>query len=281
MQARPPETIEKRRLVREASTPASTLPSVGAAATWVNSIPVIRPRSASGVATRTIVLRRTALTKSAAPAPQSGRKAEPDEGHAPGGRGHDHAEPLAPDVRERAGEDRGDERTGVRRRIEEADRLRTAAEVRADGREESHRHPEDHRVRVDEEDPEHNGLATNEAKTLDDRVEARAIGLRRSRQRRQQPDAGERRPEAGDVDQVGAGQADARDDQAGRRRARDRGEVAVQALQRVRGDELVLLDDPGQQRSHRRRAEAEDQRAEEVEQEQRPDAWLGDGGVDG
>ena len=75
MQARPPETIEKRMLVSAASTPASTFPSVGAAATCANSIPVIRPRSSSGVATSTIVLRRTALTKSAAPATASSSRA--------------------------------------------------------------------------------------------------------------------------------------------------------------------------------------------------------------
>src|SRR6266540_2931239 len=48
MQSRPPETIEKRRLVSEATTPASTFPSAGVEATWANSIPESLPRSESG-----------------------------------------------------------------------------------------------------------------------------------------------------------------------------------------------------------------------------------------
>ena len=51
----PPDTIEKRRLVRDATTPASMFPSVGPLATWANSIPVSRPRIASGVAVSMIV----------------------------------------------------------------------------------------------------------------------------------------------------------------------------------------------------------------------------------
>ena len=65
--ATPPETIEKRRLVSEATRPASTLPSAGVAATWANSIPESRPRSGSGVTVQRIVPRSTALTLSAKP----------------------------------------------------------------------------------------------------------------------------------------------------------------------------------------------------------------------
>ena len=53
--ASPPETIEKRRLVSEATSPASTLPSAGVAATCANSMPETRPRSGSGVALQRIV----------------------------------------------------------------------------------------------------------------------------------------------------------------------------------------------------------------------------------
>jgi hypothetical protein len=70
-QARPPETIEKRRLVSDATRPASTLPRAGVAATWANSIPDTRPRRWSGVTVQRIVPRRTALTLSAAPAAAS------------------------------------------------------------------------------------------------------------------------------------------------------------------------------------------------------------------
>ena len=44
MQPMPPETIEKRRLVSCATTPASRLPSDGVLATCANSIPPRRPR---------------------------------------------------------------------------------------------------------------------------------------------------------------------------------------------------------------------------------------------
>ena len=70
-QRNPPDTIEKRRLVSDATTPASTLPSVGALATCMNSMPVSRPRMLSGVALSMIVERKTALTLSAAPATAS------------------------------------------------------------------------------------------------------------------------------------------------------------------------------------------------------------------
>ena len=70
-QSTPPETIEKRRLVNEATRPASVLPSVGPLATWANSIPTRRPRISSGVAVSMIVERKIALTSSAAPATAS------------------------------------------------------------------------------------------------------------------------------------------------------------------------------------------------------------------
>src|SRR5919204_1999514 len=75
MQSSPPETIEKRRLVSEARTPASTLPSAGVEATCANSIPESLPRSESGVTVHKIVPRRTALTLSAAPAAARNSKA--------------------------------------------------------------------------------------------------------------------------------------------------------------------------------------------------------------
>ena len=77
MQAMPPVTTEKRRLVSDASTPASRLPSEGALATCASSIPDMRPRIASGVACIRIVERRTALTKSAAPASPRKTSASP------------------------------------------------------------------------------------------------------------------------------------------------------------------------------------------------------------
>src|SRR5581483_8231277 len=51
----PPETIEKRRLVSEARTPASTFPSAGVLATCASSKPCMRPRIGSGVPAKRIV----------------------------------------------------------------------------------------------------------------------------------------------------------------------------------------------------------------------------------
>ena len=61
-QAMPPETMEKRTLVSEATTPASTLPSAGAPATWASSMPEMRPRRWSGEPASMIDSRRIALT---------------------------------------------------------------------------------------------------------------------------------------------------------------------------------------------------------------------------
>ena len=54
MQAMPPETTEKRTLVAEATTPASTFPSAGALATCASSMPETPPRISSGVAVSTV-----------------------------------------------------------------------------------------------------------------------------------------------------------------------------------------------------------------------------------
>ena len=75
----PPETIEKRRLVSDATTPASRFPRAGVEATWANSIPETRPRMRSGVTLKRIVWRMTALTLSAAPAPARRRSASQSE----------------------------------------------------------------------------------------------------------------------------------------------------------------------------------------------------------
>src|SRR5437868_3268679 len=130
MQATPPETTEKRRLVSEATTPASRLPSDGALATWANSIPERRPRRASGV---------------------------------------------------------------------------------AGGGEERDRHREDHRVRVDEEDPAERRLRPHVAEALDDRAQARTIRVVGGRERRKPPHAPQGHAEGGHVEDVGERESDRRD----------------------------------------------------------------------
>src|ERR1700693_3902035 len=85
--------------------------------------------------------------------PEAGCKAEDDDRRSPR-RGPDaEPEPLPTRARDPAREKRCHERARVRRRVEKADSARAASEMLAEGREESARHAEDHRHRVDREDP--------------------------------------------------------------------------------------------------------------------------------
>src|SRR3954467_3353226 len=105
--ASPPETIEKRTLVSDATSPASTLPRAGVAATWANSIPETRPRRWSGVTVQRIVPRRTGLTVARGPAGREHQQREPErlireaEGRdrdAPHRRGDRHHQALSTDM---------------------------------------------------------------------------------------------------------------------------------------------------------------------------------------
>src|SRR5687768_4437707 len=71
MQARPPDSTEKRGLVSDATAPASTSPSRGPLVTTSEKTDDMRPRNASGVTIWLITERQTALTLSAAPATAS------------------------------------------------------------------------------------------------------------------------------------------------------------------------------------------------------------------
>src|SRR6478736_6705318 len=134
MQNSPPDTIEKRSEVSDASTPASRSPRLGALATCMNSMPFRRPRRWSGV------------------------------------------ERLAAHVRGPAGDERADQRTGIGRCVQVADRRRIAAQlVQRERREERARHAEDHRARVDEKDAEQRLTSLEEAKAVEDRADARPV----------------------------------------------------------------------------------------------------------
>ena len=69
--ASPPDAIEKRALVSDATTPASMSPSRGPLVTTSEKTDDMRPRIASGVTVWLITDRQTALTLSAAPATAS------------------------------------------------------------------------------------------------------------------------------------------------------------------------------------------------------------------
>ena len=157
MQRKPPETIEKRSDVSDASTPASRSPRLGALATCVNSIPESRPRRWSGVERSSIVLRSTALKKSAPPGDGEQDERRPQRRH----------EPEAGDRRPpRARRDRHRRRpaaaraTSTRRPASRRARLRTARSTgsrrsphspsrlcSASAGKSARRHAEHHRVR--------------------------------------------------------------------------------------------------------------------------------------
>src|SRR3954451_5471083 len=71
MHASPPDVIEKRALVSEATVPASMSPRRGPLVTTREKTDDIRPRIESGVTVWLITERQTALTLSAAPATAS------------------------------------------------------------------------------------------------------------------------------------------------------------------------------------------------------------------
>ena len=150
-------------LVSDATTPASMLPSVGAAATCMNSMPVTRPRMLSGVALSMIVARKIALMLSAAPAKASSTSASQSVSAKPKAAiatpHSDAATATTSPCRRTCGihpeANDASERSRVRRGVEVADESSSRRTRRRDRREERHRHAEDHRVRVDEHEAEH------------------------------------------------------------------------------------------------------------------------------
>src|SRR3954468_17916089 len=75
MQASPPDDIEKRALVSEATRPASTSPRRGPLVTTSENTDDIRPRIASGVTVWLMTERQTGLTLPRAPPRATGTSA--------------------------------------------------------------------------------------------------------------------------------------------------------------------------------------------------------------
>ena len=123
-----------------------------------------------------------------------------------------------------------------------------AAELLRERREERARHPEQHRDRVDEEDPEQRRLAPDEAEAR--RRSSAGSAARRSGRRhpREQPDRDERGRERREVDRVRAREAERRDQPAGQRRTGDAREVEDDVLDRDRREQLVRRDELGRHR---------------------------------
>jgi len=143
----------------------------------------------------------------------------------------------------------------------------------------SERHPEDHRVRVDEEHPEQDLLLTREAEALGDGLPAGALGVMGRPERREQPDRPQRGGERRCVEQIRAGQAERGDEEAAERRPRDTRRAPVDVLDRVCGRELVALDQAGDDRVHPRDAEGVEGHREGDEDVDRPDVRVFERGV--
>ena len=141
-------------------------------------------------------------------------------------------------VRDPAGCERRRERAGVRRRVHVADERRVAVLVRRDRREERHRHPEDHRVDVDEHEPEHDGLPDDVAEAVGDRAQARPVGIRDRRDLRQRKMLADPGDERDEVERVRRREPDRADQHAAERRTGDRRERAEMLSSTMRGRQL-------------------------------------------
>ena len=177
-------------------------------------------------------------------------------------------------MRNPAGRDRREERARRGRRVEVADERRVAEAVIRDRGEERDRHPEDHRVGVDEEEPEDHLLAAEEAETVEDRARGRAVRVAQRWNPRQAVERDERRDERDRVDRVRAGQSGELDQQAGECGAEHGAEGGVDAVERRRRGERLVGHEPRGQRAHPADAEAEARRRNGCEHEEHGHAGV-------
>ncbi len=191
MHASPPETTEKRRLVSEATAPASTLPSVRSA----RHLGELDPREPSAHGVRgdreqdrraedcAPVVRRTGEREEEERRPEARREPEADDRCTPRRGGDAHAEALPSRTRHPPREERRHERARIRSGIQEADGARASAEHLPERRKERARHAEDHRDGVDDEDPLQLWLLPDEPEAFGDRLQpgTRDRGDRRHR----------------------------------------------------------------------------------------------------
>ncbi len=287
MQRIPPETTEKRRLVSDASAPASRFPTAGALATWASSIPDRRPahrvrghgEQDRRAEDRAPVVRAAGDREEEEREPEAGREAEADDRGPPGRRRDAHAEALPAGACHPAGQERGDERACVRGGVQKADGRRSAAEVVAERREERARHPEHHRDRVDDEDALELRLLADEAETLGDRPQSRPRdrpdrGHLREQRRRQ-----ERCREGDDVDRVRRRQSDRRDQDPAHRRSSDMAEGRVDPLDGRCWSDLVLADEARDERVHRGALDRVESGADRFRRVQGPEPRIGERGI--
>ena len=151
--------------------------------------------------------------------PEGLREAEPDHRHAPRPGREDDREAVFVHVRGPAARERHDHRPDRRRRVEDAEHLRPAQVVRV-GREQRHRHPEEHGDEVHAVRAEELLAAARVADALDYAADARPLrpGRRRNRAHEREHDEREREGRRGRRRTWRAG----RSSRSGRRRRRAR-----------------------------------------------------------
>ena len=190
MQARPPDVIEKRALVSDATAPASMSPSRGPLVTTSENTDDIRPRMRVRCHCLVDVERQTALTLSAAPAMREQRRRGPQRADQPGSRDRrPHASTAAITIRPRRracssqpvvsaatvapAETAANKQPGPGgARVVDADR---------EHREQRTRHAEGHRDEVDREGAHERLVAAHEPQALADRAADRERLLARRR----------------------------------------------------------------------------------------------------
>ena len=196
--------------------------------------------------------RSTALTKSAAPATASSKRASQidwakptsDDRDAPGAGGEAHAETLPANGAHPARDERGDQRAGEEGRVQEAEDGRAAAELglRMPGKSALGIPKIIAFVSTMKIPSSTFRCATYRKPSMIDRRLGRSASG--GRNRREQPDREQRGAEGGEVDPVGPGQAEDRDQDSGERGAGDAGQREDDVLDGDRGQQLVLSDEP-------------------------------------
>src|SRR6266545_4689718 len=153
--------------------------------------------------------------------------------------------------------------------------------MRSHCREQRRRHPEDHRVGVDEEETQDDRLAADVTEAGGDRAQAWPIGIVPGHQGRQECDGRNRRRVGDCVTEVDPLEVDVLDQEPSNRGPADGAELRRDAVQRGRCHEVRLVDELRRHRTLRPDADAEGRRDQELEREQRPDPRVRDRSIRG
>ncbi len=173
--------------------------------------------------------------------------------------------------RDPAREERPDEGADPGRGDEQPEARRTGIEdVQGEHREQRRRHAEDHRVEVDDERAEDRPPVARVAQALADRLEAGPRHHPDRGQRRDRREGHQRGDERQQVDGVGAGQPDRRDEHAADGRADDRGELEVELAEGDGRRQPLRRDHPRHGRGPGRLVDGPEAGRDERDREERP-----------